>query len=215
LQESELSLEAPVACKGAGRPAPSMKETVHAGSVGAAAKPIDLNGDGWCDWIIPVASPINSGLPEYSPKEAILLGAKQGARIFGDVEKRRAYWKKRMPVPDGLVGPEGVTGMAPPLVAYRNSSPVPYFIGFSSAYPEFTSDAESYQVYRWNLEFDMPQQVSDTEYLTVMKFFRKRYCAGKHYSSSDFMHPDMKNAESPLEIVVCSPRMLEAFKRVE
>jgi hypothetical protein len=214
LADSDLRLTPLAPCKGAGRPAPKMKETIHAESVGAPAKPLDLNGDGWCDWIISVGAPINSGLPEYSPKEAILLGTEKGARTFGDDEKRRTYWRKRLPVPDGLVGPDGVTGMAPALVAYRRNSRVPYFIGLSGAYPYFTADADSYDVYRWNMEFDMPQKVGDAEYLTVMKFFRKQYCEGKSYSDNDFMYPDNKNPESPLEIVVCSPQMLEAFGSV-
>lgn len=215
LQQADLSLKPLAACEGAGRPAPKMKETVHAETVGAAATTIDLNGDGWCDWIMTLAYPTNTGLPEYGAKEAILLGTDKGARTFGNIEKMRQHWKQQLPVPDGLVMPDGVTGMAPVLVAYSSKSKAPYFIGFSNAYPDFMADADSYAVYQWNTEFDTPQTVSNADYLTVMKFLRKQYCEGTHYANQDFQHPETSNADHPLEVVVCSPQMADAIKRAE
>lgn len=205
LQESDLSLTPPAACKGAGRPAPKMKETVHAETVGAAATTTDLNGDGWCDWIMTLAYPMNAGLPGYGANEAILLGTEKGARTFGNIEKVRQHWKQQLPVPDGLVMPAGVTGMAPVLVAYSSKSKAPYFIGFSNTYPDFMTDADSYAVYQWNAEFDTPQAVSTADYLTVTKFLRKQYCE----------HRENRHDHHPLEAVVCSPQMVDAIKRAE
>lgn len=215
LQESDLKLKPPVQCKGSGRPAPTMKESVRAESVGAPAAATDLNGDGWCDWIVALPYPSNTQLPEHSAREAILLGTEKGARVFGDLDKLKLHWKKRLPVPPGLVLPDGVTGMAPALVAYSSQDKAPYFLGLSRAYPEYWSDADSYKVYKWNQEFDTPQIVSDAEYVTVMKFWRKQYCEGKKYSNQEFLHPDSRNFEHPLEILVCSPWTDEAVRRVE
>jgi len=107
--ESDLMLKPPVACKGAGRPAPRTKETIHAETVGALATAMDLNGDGWCDWVMAVAYPTDTQLSEHSAKEAILLGTEKGARTFGNVDKLKLHWKQQLPVPDGLVLPSGVT----------------------------------------------------------------------------------------------------------
>jgi len=78
---------------------------------------MDLNGDGWCDWVMAVAYPTDTQLPEHSAKEAILLGTEKGARTCDNVDKLKLHWKQQLPVPDGLVLPSGVTGMAPVLVA--------------------------------------------------------------------------------------------------
>jgi hypothetical protein len=215
LQASELRLKPSVQCKGTRRHAPKMKETIHSESVDAVASDTDLNGDGWCDWIIPLPYPTNTGLPEYPADEAILLGTVKGARTFGNLDRLKSYWKKKLPVPDGLVLPTGVTGMAPMLVAYVSGSNTPYFMGFSGSYPDFWSDAESYGVYKWNQEFDMPQEVSKSEYATVMKFWQHQYCTQRKYSNQDFLHPDSKNPERPLEIFVCAPWVSEAIRRAE
>ncbi|NEX62456.1 hypothetical protein [Noviherbaspirillum galbum] len=219
IRSSDLRLEPMTKCRGAGRPAPKTKETIRTESVGVPATGIDLNGDGWCDWIIFVPAPINTQLPEYMAKEAILLGGKRGAKPFGKLDKMRDYQRKQLPIPSGLVIPEGIVGMAPPLVAYLTRSATPYFMGISTAFPYFWSDAESYSIYRWNNEFDMPQQVSDIEFVTVLEFWRQKFCIDKKYSNAEYLHPDLLNPEHPLEVLVCAPWMSEvlgaAKQRVE
>lgn len=215
LQQLELTTEPAGSCLGEGRPAPRMNETVHGESVGAPASNIDLNGDGWCDWVIPLPYPISGQLPAHSAKEAILLGMPKGARTFGNIKKLKENWDRKLTVPERLVLPDAITGMAPVLVAYKRGDMVPYFMGFSSTYPYFWSDFESHQIYRWNLDFDMPYQVSSKEYIVVATFWRKQYCPGRHYRPRDFLHPDSVNSERPLEIWICSPEMHEAIRRAE
>lgn len=204
LSFSHLSMRPPVQCKGAGRPAPRTKETIRTESVAAPASNIDLDGDGWCDWIISLPYPTNTQLPEYRAGEAILLGTPEGARSFGNMKRLKAFWKRKLPVPEGLVVPGAVTGMAPVLVAYAAEGTAPYFAGFSSAYPDFWGNPGSYRIYRWNHEFDMPQEVSKHDYAFVMRFWQKEFCRGQ-YANRDFLRPDIKNEEHPLEIFVCAP----------
>lgn len=214
LHISDLSLRPPSECKGSGRPAPRMKETSSTESIGAPASDIDLNGDGWCDWIISLPYPTNTQLPEYKASEAVLLGTPQGARTFGNMGLLKSYWKNKRPVPEGLLIPGGVTGMAPALVAYVGKSTVPYFAGFSSAYPEFWGNAGSYRIYRWNQQFDMPQEVTMHEYTAVMRFWRTKFCRGQ-YANQDFLRPDIKNEENPLEVFVCAPWVETEIRRIE
>jgi hypothetical protein len=96
-QALELSLQPAIQCKGAGRPAPKMKQTVHAESVGAPATDLDLNGDGWCDWIIPVPYPTNTQLPEYMASEAVLRGDAKGARTFGEMARLKSHCRPIVP----------------------------------------------------------------------------------------------------------------------
>jgi hypothetical protein len=105
--------------------------------------------------------------------------------------------------------------MAPPLVAYAGNDPVPYFAGFSSAFPDYWGDGDAYKVYKWNREADTPQRVGNSEFATVMKFWQRSYCVGKNYSNQDFMNPDDKNSEHPLEIFICAPWVTEAILRAE
>ena len=212
---SALRLTPPTPCKGAGRPAPRTKNTVHADSAGTPSTSIDLNGDGWCDWITPLPYPTNAQGQEYGAREAILLGTANGARTFGDSARLKQYWKKHPQELGNLVIPDGATGMAPPLVAYAGNDPVPYFAGLSSAFPEYWGDGNAYKVYKWNQEADAPQQVSNSESATVMKFWQRSYCVGKNYSNRDFMNPDDKNPDHPLEIFVCAPWVTEAILRAE
>jgi len=177
---------------------------MRAESVAAPAGNIDVNGDGWCDWIIPLPYPTNAQLPEYRAGEAVLLGTPQGARPFGNMKRLKSSWKKKLPVPEGLIMPGNVTGMAPALVAYAGKDNLPYFAGFSSAYPDFWGDPGSYRIYRWNQEFDMPQEVSRQDYVVVMRFWRQAFCRGQ-YANQDFLRPDITNEEHPLEIFVCAP----------
>lgn len=211
LQVSDLSLHPPIKCKGAGRPAPRIKETIHAESIGIPSTDIDLNGDGWCDWIIPAPYPTNTQATEYTAKESILLGTAKGARTFGNNDK----WKRNSPLPEGLISPEGVSGLAPVLVAYSKGGAAPYFLGFSSSYPEFWTDAESYPVFKWNQEFDSPQEVSKQEYVSVMKFWRKKYCEGKTYTNQDFLYPSDNHPDRPLEIFICAPWVTQAIHQAE
>ena len=203
LDASTLSLHSPVPCKGAGRPAPRTKNTVRADSVGTPSTNLDLNGDGWCDWITPLPYPTNTQGQEYR------------ARTFGDVSRLKQYWKKHPQGLDNLVIPDGATGMAPPLVAYAGNDPVPYFAGFSSAFPDYWGDGDAYKVYKWNREADTPQRVGNSEFATVMKFWQRSYCVGKNYSNQDFMNPDDKKPDHPLEIFVCAPWVTEAIHHAE
>ena len=215
LDTSTLSLRPPAACKGAGRPAPRTRDTVHAEIAGTPASNLDLNGDGWCDWITPLPYPTNTQGREYVAREAILLGMASGARTFGDAARLKQYWKKHPQELGNLVIPDGTTGMAPPLVTYAGNDPVPYFAGLSSAFPEYWGDGDAYKVYKWNPEADAPQQVSNSEFVTVMKFWQRSYCVGKNYSNQDFMNADDKKPDHPLEIFVCAPWVTEAILRAE
>ena len=215
LDASTLSLHPPVACKGAGRPAPRTRDTVHADSAGTPSTDIDLNGDGWCDWITPLPYPTNAQGQEYGARDAILLGTASGERTFGDGARLRQYWKNHPQAPGNLVIPNGATGMAPPLIAYAGRDPVPYFAGLSSAFPEYWGDGDAYKVYKWNQEADAPQQVGSREFATVMKFWQRSYCVGKDYSNRDFLNPEDKNPGHPLEIFICAPWVTEAILRAE
>lgn len=138
LDASTLSLHPPAACKGAGRPAPRTRDTVHAEIAGTPASDIDVDGDGWCDWITSLPYPTNSQGQEYRAREAILLGTANGTRSFGN-----------------------------------------------------------------------------REYVVVMRFWQKRYCEGKSYSNQDFLNPDYKKPDHPLEVYICAPWVTEAIHRAE
>jgi hypothetical protein len=215
LDASTLSLRPPAACKGAGRPAPRISDTVHAEIAGTPASDIDLDGNGWCDWITSLPYPTNSQGQEYRAREAILLGTANGTRPFGDSALLKRYWKTHPQELSNLVVPDGTVGMAPPLVAYAGKDPVPYFAGFSGAFPDYWGDGDAYKVYKWNQEADAPQQVSSSEYVVVMKFWQKKYCEGENYSNQDFLNPDYKKPDHPLEIYICAPWVTEAIHRAE
>jgi hypothetical protein len=215
LDASTLSLHPPAACKGAGRPAPRTRDTVHAEIAGTPASDIDVDGDGWCDWITSLPYPTNSQGQEYRAREAILLGTANGTRSFGNRARLKRYWKTHPQELSNLVVPDGTVGMAPPLVAYAGRDPAPYFAGFSGAFPDYWGDGDAYKVYKWNQEADAPKQVSSSEYVVVMRFWQKRYCEGKSYSNQDFLKPDYKKPDHPLEIYICAPWVTEAIQRAE
>lgn len=212
---SNLRLKPTVACKGAGRPAPKIKQTVAMSTVGAPARDIDLNGDGWCDWIFTLAAPTNTGMPEESVDQGIVLGTPTGARTFGNIERMRQLRRQKQPVPDDLAIPTAPAGLAPVLVAYAGTSAVPYFMGFSGSYPTFWDTPSDYQIWRWNAEFDTPQQVGSEEYVTVMRFWQKQYCPGRKYTPQDFQHPDQIKPEHPLEVFICAPGTEAEIRKVE
>jgi hypothetical protein len=53
---------------------------VHAEIAGTPVSNLDLNGDGWCDWITPLPYPTNTQGQEYGARDAILLDTASGAR---------------------------------------------------------------------------------------------------------------------------------------
>jgi hypothetical protein len=158
LAVSDLSLKPSVQCKGTGRPAPKTKLTIHSESVGTPASEIDVNGDGWCDWLISLPYPTSGQGTEYTAREAILLATTNGTRSFGDSARLKLYWKTHPQELSNLVVPDGTIGMAPPLVAYAGKDPAPHFIGFSSAFPDYWGDGDAYKVYKWNNEADAPSR---------------------------------------------------------
>ena len=82
LDASTLSLHSPVPCRGAGRPAARTRNTVHAEIAGAPASNLDLNGDGWCDWITSLPYPTNAQDQEYGARDAIDKKPDQPLEIF-------------------------------------------------------------------------------------------------------------------------------------
>jgi hypothetical protein len=95
---------------------------------------VDINGDGWCDWISMAArAPHRGDIEEPTMGEFIFLGTKTGWRKFGDTNKFLLDRSGLTAPGSGWVPPfSGIAGFISPTFVYSKKETAPYFAALSS-----------------------------------------------------------------------------------
>jgi hypothetical protein len=144
---------------------------------------VDINGDGWCDWVSTAAQPPHrDGVELMQPqmKDFIFLGGPRGWRRFGNAKAIRAFIDQHdvdRPVPyDG--GAE-VSGFVSPLFIFADGEPRPYVAALALAQDVLDARAEDVVVYRWHDGFDALLRVGEQERAMVIRFLQAHYCGSK------------------------------------
>lgn len=143
---------------------------------------VDINGDGWCDWVSTVAgAPHRGDIDEPEMKDFIFLGTRNGWRKFGDMEKFRSD-RTGLTLSTGWLAPDAAAyAFINPVFIYSVKDPLPYVAIIELNEDILDPFLENVSVLRWNNTFDMLREVSKEEKIVVIAFLRKTLCeSGKN-----------------------------------
>ncbi len=144
---------------------------------------VDINGDGWCDWVSTAAQPPHrDGVELAQPlmKDFIFLGSKRGWRRFGNPKAIRAFIDQHhFDQPGPYDGDAEVSAFVSPMFIYAKDEPRPYVAAISIGQDVLDATADNVVVYRWHEGFDALLQVGAQERIMVLQFLQARYCGGK------------------------------------
>lgn len=133
---------------------------------------VDINGDGWCDWVSTAARPPHRGDVDEPPlTDFIFLGTQNGWRRFGSAQTP--------PTDRQAVSPTGkvpVFGFIYPTFVYLRGEKRPFIAVLESFEDIAPSTLKDVFVLRWNSKFDMPDSVSGGDRQVVLKFLRIELC---------------------------------------
>lgn len=154
---------------------------------------VDINGDGWCDWVSTAARPPHRGdIDEPTLTDFIFLGTQSGWRRFGTQQKVLSG-QRRETLPTGAVP---VFGFIYPTFVYQRGDRTPFIVVLQSFEDIAPSRLEDIFILRWDSKLDMPGGVNDGDRLTVLKFLRSKLCVRGH----------QYDAEESLASVICDER---------
>ncbi|MRW87197.1 hypothetical protein GJ698_24310 [Pseudoduganella sp. FT26W] len=144
---------------------------------------LDINGDGWCDWVSTAAQPPHrDGVALEQPrlKDFIFLGSKSGWRRFGNQQAIRSFYdQQHFDQPPPYDGEFEVSAFVSPLLIYAKDEPRPYVATISISQDVLDATAEDVVVYRWHDGFDTLLQVGKPERSKVVQFLQVQYCGKK------------------------------------
>jgi hypothetical protein len=166
---------------------------------------VDINGDGWCDWISMAArAPHRGDIEEPKIGEFIFLGTKTGWRKFGDTTKFLLDRSELTAPSSGWVPPfSGVAGFIFPTFVYSKKETAPYFAALSSVEDIAPSSAKDINVFKWSDVFDMPRTVSANDRKTIIMFLRSKLCGT----------PKTISAEGSLASVICEDNFTDSLNK--
>ena len=184
---SELSLKPVRACQappsGPGKLLDQAYPNFSTAGNGPFIHNVDINGDGWCDWVSTGAQPPHrEGVELEQPlmKDFVFLGSKNGWRRFGNQKAIRAYYEQGdFDRPAPYDGKAEVTAFVSPLFIYRKADPRPYVAAIAIAQDVLDAKAQNVVVYRWDDGFDTLLAVDQRERAEVVQFLQTQYCARK------------------------------------
>lgn len=154
---------------------------------------VDINGDGWCDWVSMAARPPHRGDIDEPPlTDFIFLGTQSGWRKFGNL-KQVPTDHSQAELPNGNVP---VFGFIYPTFVYVRGNKTPFIAVLESFEDIAPSTLKDIFVLRWNSKFDMPDGVSEGDRLMILKFLRIKLCKGEKKS----------DAEESLAGIICDKR---------
>lgn len=144
---------------------------------------IDINGDGWCDWVSTAAMPPHSGdIDEPSMQSFIFLGTETGWRKFGDMQKFKSdpsAMSFSLPL---LTSTDSAASFIAPVAVYSKKSASPYIASIFLNEDVLDPYLGSVSVYQWDDSFDSPRRVSEEDRSTVITFLQEAMCKpGKDY----------------------------------
>jgi len=144
---------------------------------------VDINGDGWCDWVSTAAQPSHRdrvALAQPPMKDFIFLGSKSGWRRFGHPKAIRAYIDQHhFGQPGPYDGDAEVSAFVTPVFIYAKDDPRPYVAAISIGQDVLDAKADDVVIYRWNDGFDALLQVNEQERAVVLQFLRTQHCGKK------------------------------------
>lgn len=145
---------------------------------------VDINGDGWCDWVSrPSELPYQSDMDEPPMEDFIFLGTPTGWRKFGNMKKFRSD-TSGLNREGGWLSPDSSAfGFLDVRFIYANGNPVPYVVILAPIFDNrFPLRMEDIGVLQWNNTFDMLHDVNNEVKNTIIEFLRKQNCEpGKKY----------------------------------
>lgn len=143
---------------------------------------VDINGDGWCDWVSTAAQPPQrDGVTWAQPlmKDFIFLGTRSGWRRFGNHKAIRAFIDQHTDDPDPYEGDDEVTAFVSPLFIYTEQETKPYVATISILQDVIEAKPQDVVVYRWHDGFDALRQLGEQERSVVIQFLQAQYCGKK------------------------------------
>jgi hypothetical protein len=189
IEVAELSLLPGQACKAPPKAPPGKLLSkgyygnFSTGSNAPFVHDVDINGDGWCDWIsIAAQPPHREGVEWGQPlmKDFIFLGQKAGWRYFGNKKPIRAFIAEhKFGEPYPYDGDSEVTHFVSPMFIYTQGDLRPYVSAISIAQDVLDATEEDVMVYRWNDAFDTLLDVNDHDRSVVIRFLRMQFCGKK------------------------------------
>lgn len=156
---------------------------------------IDINGDGWCDWISIAAGQSHSNDID-NPKigDFIFLGTKTGWKRFANIEKHGINRSDSVNLPDWLtpathgylINATSPGWLAPdmpasnffifPTIIYSKKGEIPYLAVLGSLDYIVPAKLSDIGVYQWDNTVDMPRGVSDKDRKIVIQFLQVKFC---------------------------------------
>jgi hypothetical protein len=154
---------------------------------------VDINGDGWCDWVSTAARPPHRGdIDEPTLTDFIFLGTQSGWRRFG-TQQKVPLGQSQETLPTGNVP---VFGFIYPKFVYQRGDRTPFIVVLQSFEDIAPSTMQDIFVLRWDSNLDMPGGANDGDRLTILKFLRTKLCVRGH----------QYDGEESLASVICDER---------
>jgi hypothetical protein len=189
LQLAELSLLPGQTCKTPPKAPPSklLDKGYHGnfstGSNAPFIHDVDINGDGWCDWVSIAAQPPHRDRVEWAQplmKDFIFLGGKTGWRYFGNKKAIRAYFTEhQVGDPWPYDNDDEVTAFVSPMFIYSKGDLRPYVSTISINQDTYDAQEEDVLVHRWNDSLDTLIDVNEHDRSIVIRFLRTQFCGKK------------------------------------
>lgn len=140
---------------------------------------VDINGDGWCDWVSTAAqSPHREGVEWAQPlmKDFIFLGTRSGWRRFGNHKAIRAFIDQHTGEPHPYVGNDDVTAFVSPVFIYAEHESKPYVAAISILQDVLNATPNDVVLFRWHDGLDALRRVGEQEQAVVLQFLQAQYC---------------------------------------
>ncbi len=185
IELTELSLTPAHACNAPPRAPPTklLNKDYPGFSTGGNAPfrhDVDINGDGWCDWVSTAAlSPHRDPYLWDEPllKDFIYIGTKKGWRRFGNHQHIVAVRSRGKLGAHQVYGPdEDVADLIDPTFVYATGSSLPFVSAISLGQDILDAYPDNIWVYQWDKGLDALLVVAPREREIVIAFLRQQLC---------------------------------------
>ncbi|SMP67729.1 hypothetical protein [Noviherbaspirillum suwonense] len=178
---SEISFEANNICK---KPTYSIPDSIRNKTYQTyytigGWKVLDINGDGWCDWVRGGYEGYRTDQEDAPMHEFIYLGTKHSWRHFGLPKIYNKSLKRYVERVDWgyLGGSASATVFFQPIVIYEKNQSKPYIATvFRPDGPAPWPDQESIKVFQWDDQFDKLRYVDESVRLIIVRFLKEKLC---------------------------------------
>ena len=202
IEIADLSLTPPRDCKKSPKKPPFnlIHKNYRAYEIGSNypfINSVDINGDGWCDWVSMSAGPPHRGdIDEPTMVDFIFLGTSMGWRKFGNMKKFLSDRSELTSPSVGWLAPNvPASGFIFPTFVYSTKNFIPFFVTLSSNEDIAPSSINDISVLQWDNTFDMARNVSNIDKKIVIKFLKNKLC--------DFNKDYQNTLATSMENVIC------------